>query len=114
MQAEVDRIVIDALERHERIAPTATPPAANARSPVRETQPELAPPSTLPRAGRAEREPRQSRRERDLAAFRERRRQTLEQARTEARSRIAHAGEPAAVADALAALEHPEAAAVES
>jgi hypothetical protein len=60
-------------------------------------------------AGGAEREPRLSRRERDLAAFRERRRQTLEEVRTEARRRIAHAGEPASVADALAALEHPEA-----
>ena len=34
----------------------------------------------------------------------------LEEARGEARGRIARAGEPASIADALAALEHPEAA----
>ncbi len=52
VQAEVDRIVIDALDRHERIAPTATPPAASTRIPeMPETQPELPRTSTLPPAG---------------------------------------------------------------
>src|SRR5262249_44040588 len=47
------------------------------------------------------------RRERDIAAFRERRQQTADDARAEARARIARAGELACVADALAALAHP-------
>ena len=112
LRSAVDRIVIDALDRHERIAPPATPPAASTRLPeMPDTpQPELARTTTLPPAGGGERAPRRSRRERDLAAFRERRRQTLEEARGEARRRIARAGEPASVADAFAALEHPEAA----
>ena len=110
LRSAVDRIVIDALDRHERIAPPATPPAASTRLPEPEPQPELARTATLPPAGGGERAPRGSRRERDLAAFRERRRQTLEEARGEARRRIARAGEPASVADAFAALEHPEAA----
>ena len=109
LRSAVDRIVIDALDRHERIAPPATPPAASTRLPDT-PQPELARTTTVPPAGGGERAPRGSRRERDLAAFRERRRQTLEEARGEARRRIARAGEPASVADALAALEHPEAA----
>ena len=50
------------------------------------------------------------RRERDIAAFRERRRQAADEARAEARERIARTGEPACVADALAALAHPGAA----
>ena len=33
LRSAVDRIVIDALERHERIAPPATPPAASTRLP---------------------------------------------------------------------------------
>ena len=109
LRSAVDRIVIDALDRHERIAPPATPPAASTR--LRDTQePELARTATVPPAGGGERAPRGSRRERDLAEFRERRRQMLEEARGEARGRIARVGELAAVADALAALEHPEAA----
>ena len=52
---------------------------------------------------------RPSRRERDIAAFRERRRQAADEAREEARKRIARAGELACVTDALAALVHPEA-----
>ena len=111
LRSAVDRIVIDALDRHERIAPPATPPAASTRLPeMPDPQPALARTTTLPPAGGGERAPRRSRRERDLAAFRERRRQTLEEARGEARRRIARAGEPASVADALAALAHPEAA----
>jgi hypothetical protein len=50
---------------------------------------------------------RPSRREHDIAAFRERRRQAADEARAEARERIARAGELASVADALAALAHP-------
>ena len=50
-----------------------------------------------------------SRRERDLAAFRERRQHAADAAREEARARIARAGELASVADALAALAHPAA-----
>ena len=106
LRSAVDRIVIDALDRHERIAPPATPPAASTRLP----EPELARTTALPPAGGGERAPRGSRRERDLAAFRERRRETVEEARGEARRRIARTGEPASIADALAALEHPEAA----
>ena len=109
VQAAVDRIVIDTLDRHERIATPATPPDASTRLPEM-PEPELARTTTLPLADGGERAPRRSRRERDLAAFRERRRQRLEEARGEARARIARAGELASVADAFAALGHPEAA----
>ena len=109
LRSAVDRIVIDALDRHERIATPASPPVAT--TPVPDTpEPEPAGTATVAPAGDGEREARQSRRERDLAAFRERRRQTLDEARAEARGRIARAGEPAAVADAFAALAHPGAA----
>jgi hypothetical protein len=109
LRSAVDRIVIDALDRHERIATPASPPIATA--PVRDTaEPEPARTTSVAPAGRSERAARQSRRERHLAAFRERRQQTLEEARGEARARIARAGEPASVADAFAALAHPEAA----
>ena len=109
LRSAVDRIVIDALDRHDGIATPATPPAASTG--LRDTpQPEPARTATVPPAGGGERAPRGSRRERDLTAFRERRRTTLEEARGEARGRIARAGEPAAVADAFAALAHPGAA----
>jgi hypothetical protein len=109
LRSAVDRIVIDALDRHERIAPTATLPVAITRLPeMPDAQPERRT-TTLPPTGGEERAPRRSRRERDLVAFRERRRETLEEARGEARRRIALAGKVASVADALAALEHPEA-----
>ena len=49
-----------------------------------------------------------SRRERDIAAFKRRRAEVLEVARAEARIRISRNGEPASVADALAALHTPE------
>jgi hypothetical protein len=127
VQAAVDRIVEDALDRQERIATAASPPAASTRLPelpAREpdmpakempvTEPAMPEPelarSITPQPFGGERGQRPSRRERDLAAFRERRGQTLEDARGEARRRIAQAGEPAAVSDALAALGHPEAA----
>jgi len=109
LQSAVDRIVIDALDRHERIAASATPPAASTRVPDT-PEPELARTTTVAPAGGSERAPRGSRRERDLAAFRERRQHTLAEARAEARGRIARAGEPASAADAFAALGHPEAA----
>jgi hypothetical protein len=108
LRSGVDRIVIDALDRHDRIAPPATPPPASTRLPETPDA-ELTRTTTLQPAGRGERPPRLSRRERDLAAFREGRRRTPEEARDEARRRIARAGEPASVADALAALAHPEA-----
>jgi hypothetical protein len=57
---------------------------------------------------------RRSHRERDIAAFRERRRQAADEARAEARERIARAGELASVAEALAALAHPGAGPWES
>ena len=129
LRSAVDRIVIDALDRHERIAPPTTPQIVStslldAPAPARTTLAGPVASTPLPNApaaeptgrtalapaGNGERLSRQSRRERDLAAFRERRRATLEEARGEARRRIARAGEPASIADALAALEHPEAA----
>ena len=55
-----------------------------------------------------------SRRERDIAAFKRRRAEVLEVARAEARIRISRNGEPASVADALAALHTPEGRGVSS
>ena len=109
LRSAVDRIVIDALDRHERIATPASAPVAT--TPVPDTPlPEPAGTTTVAPAGGRERAARQSRRERDLAAFRERCQHTLAEARAEARGRIARAGEPASVADAFVALGHPEAA----
>jgi len=108
VQAAVDRTVEEALERHEQTAPPATRPTDISPAP-RAVQ---APPRQAPSLGVTdvgEPAPDRSRRHRDLVAFRERRQQTLAEARTEARGRIARAGELAAVADAFAALEHPEA-----
>ncbi|MGI8412214.1 MAG: hypothetical protein ACR2LV_04980, partial [Solirubrobacteraceae bacterium] len=50
------------------------------------------------------------RRDRDIAAFQERRRQIVALACTEAKERLSRLGEEAAVLDALAALAHPGAA----
>ena len=126
----VERIVEQALDRHDQraaagntVAPTAPDiaarrPALRAR-PVRGIATSPATPATrsldadeqLAVGGGAEdREPRVSRRERDLAAFRERRQHAADTAREEARARIARSGELASVADALAALAHPAAA----
>jgi hypothetical protein len=130
---EVDRIVEHALNRDDQrrtaaaaIAPTAsTTPDIAARRPAlgrRPVQVGAASPGTTatrPRGadeqltvdGAAEdREPRVSRRDRDLAAFRERRQHAADAAREEARTRIDRAGELASVADALGALAHPAAA----
>jgi hypothetical protein len=109
VQAGVDRIVEEALERNERIATPASPPIDTTPVPDK-PEPEPAGRTTVAPAGGRERAAGQSRRDRDLAAFRERRQQTLAEARGEARRRIARAGEPASVADAIAALGHPEAA----
>ena len=126
VEAELDRIVTVALERHDRDTATASldHPASFARAtPTIDERPagqrhaeqlpagsQSAGASAGPRvivetAPVAEAE-RTSRRERDIAAFRERRRQAADEARAEARQRIARAGEVASVADALAALAH--------
>ena len=129
----VDRIVEQALDRHDQraagsntVAPTAlTTPDIAARRPARRARPVRGiatspgrPATRSPDAeeqitvvgGAEDRAPRVSRRERDLAAFRERRQHAADAAREEARARIGRAGELASVADALAALAHPAAA----
>ena len=53
--------------------------------------------------------PRVSRRERDIAEFRERRDQVVRQARAEASERITRDGTVGSVSDALAAICHPQA-----
>jgi hypothetical protein len=134
VEVELDRIVSDALQRHDRDTATANMPllaGAGAATRVIDERPAGGPNAERARvpagsrsasgsAGhlvRTETAPvavdgeRTSRRERDIAAFRERRRQTADEARAEARERIARAGEPASVADALAALAHPGASA---
>ena len=133
VDAAVDRIVSEALERHDKTtaiasarhpasvssrptdttgAPSPTAPGADRTQPPAGSlstdatgRPRLANEAT-PVAREGERRPR---RERDIAAFRERRRLAADEARAEARERIARAGEPACVADALAALAQPEA-----
>ena len=132
----VERIVEQALDRHDQraaagntVAPSAptapTAPDIAARRPARRARPvrgiatspgtpatrSLDADEQLAVGGGAEgRERRVSRRERDLAAFRERRQHAADAAREEARARIARSGELASVADALAALAHPAAA----
>jgi hypothetical protein len=134
VDAELDRIVTEALERHDRDTATANvdrpagvaPPTRTMdERPAGEQRAEPAQTAAgsqtvsasagqrvmieaAPAAGDNEH---RSRRERDIAAFRERRRQAADEARTEARDRIARAGELASVADALAALAHPAAGA---
>ena len=133
VDAAVDRTVTEALERHDRITAAANKAtlfrrrrgnadgrgggAHGARVRGRQNRPPACRPGTRasrPRVTSAARsaggDERHSRRERDIAAFRERRRQAAEEAREEARKRIARAGELACVTDALAALAHPEAA----
>jgi hypothetical protein len=135
VEAELDRIVTVALQRHDRDTATASldRPASVAPAtrtieerPAGQQHTEPAPAdsqtvggaagprgviATAPLAREAERT---SRRERDIAAFRERRRQAADEARAEARQRIARAGEVASVADALAALAHSGARAWEA
>ena len=136
VDAAVDRTVTEALERHDRITAAANTqrpsdegeaiPTAEAAAPMaRRPWPAESPaglstghPGDRPRvtsaATSAGGDERHSRRERDIVAFRERRRQAAEEAREEANKRIARAGELACVTDALAALAHPEASPWES
>ena len=126
----LDRIVTEALERHDQIAattdmahpasappamPTIDAPAVAGRRAVPAQPPASSStghPGGTPRVT-AQAKPaaragaRRPRRERDIAAFRERRRQAADEARAETRERIARAGELACVVDALAALAHP-------
>jgi len=121
----VDRIVEQALDRHDRrtgTAGAATPGATEHRPASRErpTQIGASSPNTAPCVPRLVSDEtrtvnravaaRGSRRERDLAEFRQRRQEAADAAREEAQARIAYGGEPASVADALAALAHPAAA----
>lgn len=132
VDATLDRIVTEALERHDHLTATAdvlhsasaapatpttdTPAVAGRRagpaeppasSSTRHTgEPPRVWAQATPAARAGERRPR---RERDIAAFRERRQHAADEARAEARKRIARAGELTCVADALAALAHPEA-----
>ena len=132
---DVDRIVEQALDRHDQrattvgstVAPTAPiMPDIAARRPARRARPvrviATSPAMLETRSldageqlavdgGAEDRAPRVSRRERDLAAFRDRRQHAADAAREEARARIARSGELASVADALAALAHPAAVA---
>ena len=132
VDAELDRIVTEALTRHDRNTATATMPLTAGAAPATRTiderpdgqqHAEPTQPSAGSRITHAPAEQRVmietarvtgeverlSRRERDIAAFRERRRQTADGVRAEARERIARAGEVASVVDALAALAHPAA-----
>ena len=124
VDAAVDRIVNDALERHDQVnapqaalLPVDAPPVVRRQEgPARPAADSSSPDAgsgavvTVPTTDAAAASPRRPRRESDIAAFRERRRQAAEEARAEARERIARTGEPACVADALAALAHPGAA----
>ena len=129
VDAAVDRIVSQALERHDQMSaatmprPGSAPQAGRAiESPAVGDQGEgAAQPSATPSFGLSNGRPpvmsaaarvaaeaeRRPRRESDIAAFRRRRRQAADDARAEARERIARSGELACVADALAALAHP-------
>ena len=130
VDAALDRIVIEALERHDQITATAdaTDPASTTPTAMHVIDPPAVatrragpaepsasaptghtggtPPVTVQATPAARAGERRPRRERDIAAFRERRRHAVDEARREARERIARAGEPACVADALAALAH--------
>ena len=123
VDAAVDRIVNEALERHDQVnVPQAAlhtvdaPPVVRRQAgPARPAADSSSPDAgsgavvTIPPTDAAGASPR-PRRESDIAAFRDRRQQAAEEARAEARERIARTGEPACVADALAALAHPGAA----
>ena len=130
VDAALDRVVTEALACHDHITATADvlhsasvapatpttdppavagrrsgpaePPASSTTRPTGGTPRVTAQATPAARAG--ERRPR---RERDLAAFRERRQHAADAAREEARARIARSGELASVADALTALAHP-------
>jgi hypothetical protein len=108
----VEGVVAQALERHDRRAPAPEEPlgadqlAESAGAPARFTAESAGAPVAIVWPDRASRG---SRRESDIAEFRERRQRRATEARSEARERIARSGEPAAVADAMAALAHPSA-----
>ena len=137
VDAALDRIVSEALDRHDRDGATANTSQPASAAAATQTMDERAAgeqkaepgeaPSGSPTASASVGQPvmiktssaagdndRTSRRERDIAAFRERRREAADEARAEARQRIARAGELACVADALAALAHPAARAWDS
>ena len=135
VDAELDRIVTEALERHDRDAATANldravsvalaPRTIDVRPTGERHVGQLPAGSQTVRASAGQRvmtetssaagsNERASRRERDIAVFRERRRRAADEARAEARERIARSGELACVADALAALAHPAARAWDS
>lgn len=130
VDAELDRIVTEALQRHDRDTATANldravsvalaPRTIDERPTGERHVGQLPAGSQTVSASAGQRvmietssaagsNERASRRERDIAAFRERRRRAADDARAEARERIARAGELACVADALAALAHPAA-----
>ena len=130
VDAELDRIVTEALQRYNRGTATAnTPHPASTATATRtiDERPagerhvgQLPAGSQTVSASAGQRvmietssaagsNERASRRERDIAVFRERRRRAADEARAEARERIARSGELACVADALAALAHPAA-----
>jgi hypothetical protein len=110
VQATLERIVTDALDRHDQRPASAVsisrpvPSAAVVEQPVAAL-------SARSVEGRTPARPvertRVSRRDRDIAACRERRRTVASEARREARVRIARQGEPGAVADALGAIRDP-------
>ena len=130
VDAELDRIVTEALQRHDRDTATANldravsvalaPRTIDERPTGERHVGQLPAGSQTVSASAGQRvmietssaagsNERASRRERDIAAFRERRRRAADDARAEARERIARSGELACVADALAALAHPAA-----
>jgi len=135
VDAELDRIVTEALERHDRNAATANldravsvalaPRTIDERPTGERHVGQLPAGSQTVSASAGQRvmietssaagsNERASRRERDIAVFRERRRRAADEARAEARERIARSGELACVADALAALAHGAARAWDS
>ena len=130
VDAELDRIVTEALQRHDRDTATANldravsvalaPRTIDERPTGERHVGQLPAGSQTVSASAGQRvmietssaagsNERASRRERDIAVFRERRRRAADEARAEARERIARSGELACVADALAALAHPAA-----
>ena len=132
VDAELDRIVTEALQRHDRDTATANldravsvalaPRTIDERPTGERHVGQLPAGSQTVSASAGQRvmietssaagsNERASRRERDIAVFRERRRRAADEARAEARERIARSGELACVADALAALAHPAASA---
>jgi hypothetical protein len=109
VRTALDRVVVDALESDDRQAVSeagVVRPDVSTAAVVDE--PIDAPvPSPVDRRVPAQplaREPRTSRREREIAEFSERRQETAREAGRETRARIARQGEPSAVADALAAI----------